>query len=80
MGLLQPHYRSVLQVVRELYHCFQFLVGYGAGNVVARFVSLVVESLEPLNDLWAGLYRELQRFDCLNVVTCLGRGAMTGGA
>ena len=41
---------------------------------------LVVEGLESLNDLWAGLYGEFQRFDCFDVMACLGNGAMTGGA
>src|SRR5438445_9335239 len=41
---------------------------------------LVVEGLESLNELWAGLYGEFQGFDCLSVVACLGCGAMAGGA
>lgn len=35
------------------------------------FVSLVVESLEPLNELIAGLYRELQGLDRFDVVPYL---------
>src|ERR1700724_3339593 len=80
MGLLQPRCGAILQFSRELYHCFQFLVGYGASNIVNRFVPLVIEGLESLNHLGAGLYGEFERFDCLNVMTRLGDSAMTRGA
>jgi hypothetical protein len=33
-----------------------------------------------LDDLGAGLNGEFERFDCLNVMTSLGDGAMTGDA
>jgi hypothetical protein len=42
--------------------------------------ALIIEPSEPLDDLWAGLYREFERFDCLNVMPRLGCGAMTRGA
>jgi hypothetical protein len=44
------------------------------------FISLVVESLEPLNELIAGLYRELQGLDRFDVVPYLVCSAMSGGA
>src|SRR4029077_12795647 len=49
-------------------------------NVINRFVTLIVERLESLNDLRVGFYGEFERFDCFYVVTRLGNGAKTGGA
>jgi serine/threonine protein kinase len=49
-------------------------------NVINRFVPLIVERLESLNDLRVGFYSEFERFDCFYVVTRLGNGAKTGGA
>ena len=41
---------------------------------------MIVKGLESLNDLRVDLYGEFQRFDCFDVVTCLGNGAQTRGA
>ena len=49
-------------------------------NVINRFIPLVVECLEPLNEFRVGLYGEFERFDRLDVVTRLSCCAMTGRA
>ena len=63
--------------MREFDHRFQFLVGDGTSNVIDRFVPLVVEGLESLNDLWTGLYGEFEGLDCFDVMTGLRDGAMS---
>src|SRR5437667_7649854 len=77
MELLQPRKGTILQFVRELNHCRQFLVRDRSGNLIDRLVSLVVESLESLNKPCIGLYCEFERLDCLDVMTCLSGRPMT---
>lgn len=77
MDFPQPSNDLLFQFDSELYHSLQFLVRYRPGNVIDRLVSLVVESLESLNELGIGLYREFESLDRFHVMTGLSDRAMT---
>ena len=75
MKPLQPSFSSVASFTTP---CSSW--SDSTSNVIDRFVPLIGEDLESLNDLGAGLYGEFQRLDCLDVMTRLDNGAAIGGA